>query len=110
MRKFLPFCILVFTVYAVLCRVAFAKEIGPKEAMFYQKLDDSYVQCQLCFRKCIIVEGKRGFCRVRQNQAGKLYSLVYGKPVGLQIDPIELEPMYHMIPGHRNLCVFTASN
>jgi pyruvate formate lyase activating enzyme len=46
---------------------------------------------------------------VRENQGGRLYNLVYGKPGGLQIDPIELEPMYHMIPGHRNLCVFTAS-
>jgi pyruvate formate lyase activating enzyme len=39
----------------------------------------------------------------------KLRSLVYGKPAGLQIDPIELEPMYHMVPGHKNLCVYTAS-
>ncbi|MHC2995008.1 MAG: AmmeMemoRadiSam system radical SAM enzyme [Candidatus Atribacteria bacterium] len=77
--------------------------------MLYQKLNDNYIQCQLCFRKCIISEGGRGFCRVRENRGGKLYSLVYGKPIGLQIDPIELEPMYHMIPGHRNLCVFTAS-
>ncbi len=82
---------------------------GGKEAMFYQKLDNNKVQCRLCFRKCIITEGGRGFCRVRENQGGKLYSLVYGRPVGLQIDPIELEPMYHMLPGHKNLCVFTAS-
>ena len=83
--------------------------LAGKEAMFYQKLENERVQCHLCFRKCIIAEGKRGFCRVRENRRGKLYSLVYGKPAGLQIDPIELEPMYHMLPGHRNLCVFTAS-
>ncbi len=80
-----------------------------KEARHYQKLDDRKVWCQLCFRKCIIAEGGRSFCRVRENRGGKLYSLVYGKPGGLQIDPIELEPMYHMLPGHRNLCVYTAS-
>ncbi len=79
------------------------------EAKFYQRLEGNKVWCQLCFRKCIIAEGERGFCRVRENRGGKLYSLVYGKPGGLQIDPIELEPMYHMFPGHRNLCVFTAS-
>jgi len=103
------FCILVFTIYTMLCRVASTKDIESKEAMFYKKLDNLSVQCQLCFRKCIIAEGKSGFCRVRENQGGKLYSLVYGKPGGLQIDPIELEPMYHMIPGHRNLCLFTVS-
>lgn len=80
-----------------------------KEAKYYLKIEGQKVWCKLCFRKCIIAEGKRGFCRVRENRGGKLYSLVYGKPAGLQIDPIELEPMYHMLPGHRNLCVFTAS-
>jgi len=80
-----------------------------KEARHYKKLEDRKVWCQLCFRKCIIAEGGRSFCRVRENRGGKLYSLVYGRPGGLQIDPIELEPMYHMLPGHRNLCVYTAS-
>jgi len=80
-----------------------------KEARFYQRLDNGQVQCLLCFRKCLIPEGERGFCRVRENRRGRLYSLVYGRPGGLQIDPIELEPMYHMLPGHRNLCVYTAS-
>lgn len=77
--------------------------------MFYERLEDNQVQCLLCFRRCFIGEGKRGFCRVRENRDGKLYSLVYGRPVGIQIDPIELEPAYHLIPGHKNLCVYTAS-
>jgi pyruvate formate lyase activating enzyme len=77
--------------------------------MFYKKLEEKKVQCELCFRRCIISNGRRGFCRVRENRNGELYSIVYGKPIGLQIDPIELEPMYHLIPGHKNLCVYTAS-
>ena len=80
-----------------------------KKAMFFKRRENNFVQCELCFRQCLIPEGKRGFCRVRENRAGKLESLVYGKPAGLQIDPIELEPMYHMVPGHKNLCVYTAS-
>jgi pyruvate formate lyase activating enzyme len=79
------------------------------EALFYERAGDNAVQCQLCFRRCLIPEGGRGFCRNRENRAGTLHSLVYGRPSGLQIDPIELEPMYHMVPGHRNLCVYTAS-
>lgn len=77
--------------------------------MFYERLEDNQVQCLLCFRRCVIAKNKRGFCKVRENRDGKLYSLVYGRPVGLQIDPIELEPAYHLIPGHKNLCVYTAS-
>ena len=79
------------------------------KAMFYKRGENNLVHCELCFRQCLIPEGKRGFCRVRENKAGDLRSLVYGRPSGLQIDPIELEPMYHMVPGHKNLCVYTAS-
>jgi pyruvate formate lyase activating enzyme len=80
-----------------------------QKAMFFKKTDGNLIQCELCFRQCLIPEGRRGFCRVRENRKGDLRSLVYGKPAGLQVDPIELEPMYHMVPGHKNLCVYTAS-
>jgi hypothetical protein len=55
-----------------------------KEARHYKKLGNRKVWCQLCFRRCIIAEGGRSFCRVRENRGGKLYSLVYGKPGGLK--------------------------
>ena len=34
-------------------------------------------------------DGKRGFCRNRENQGGTLYTLVYGKPAVVDIGPIE---------------------
>jgi pyruvate formate lyase activating enzyme len=80
-----------------------------REAMWYRRSGDKRAFCELCFRGCIIPEGQRGFCRVRENRGGRLYTLTYSRPCGLQIDPIELEPMYHMVPGHWNLCVFTPS-
>lgn len=78
-----------------------------KEALFYKKLDNNQVQCELCFRRCTINENKRGFCRVRENQKGKLYSLVYNYPQAIQIDPIEKEPMYHFLPSTEILCIGT---
>ncbi|MDI6839361.1 MAG: AmmeMemoRadiSam system radical SAM enzyme [bacterium] len=79
-----------------------------REAMFYKKLDDNKVWCQLCFRKCIINDGKRGFCRNRENRAGTLYNVVYAKPSAVHIDPIEKEPQLHMLPGSNILCFGTA--
>jgi pyruvate formate lyase activating enzyme len=79
-----------------------------KEAMFYKKLEDNFVQCNLCFRNCTIPPGKRGFCGVRENREGKLYSLVYSAPCAIQIDPIEKEPSFHMLPGSKILCIGTA--
>ncbi len=67
-------------------------------ALWWKKQKDS-VKCFLCPRNCLIIEGQRGFCGVRENKNGKLYSLVYGKATGIQIDPIEKKPLYHFLPG-----------
>ena len=79
-----------------------------KETMFYKKLQDFRVQCSICFRQCIIPEGKRGFCRNRENKKGVLYNIVYARPSAVQIDPIEKEPQLHMLPGTNILCFGTA--
>ncbi len=79
------------------------------EAQYYRKVPNGLVQCELCFRGCDISEGKRGFCRNRENIKGVLYSVVYAKPAALQIDPIEKEPSFHMIPGTSIFCTATAS-
>lgn len=81
----------------------------PREAMFYQGLKAGAVRCELCPRRCVIPEGGRGFCRVRENREGKLYSLVFGRPCTVDVGPIEKAPLYHFIPGHRRLCLATVS-
>ncbi len=82
---------------------------SPKEALFYKKTDGQDVQCLLCPREYVIADGKRGFCRNRENQKGNLYTLVYGKPSVVDIGPIEKAPLYHFIPGHFRLCLTCAS-
>ena len=82
---------------------------GFHEARFYTQLDGNRVQCQMCFRRCIVPEDGRGFCRNKVNIGGRYYTLVYGRPSALQIDPIEKEPSYHMWPGATIFCTGTAS-
>ncbi|MGQ9614961.1 MAG: AmmeMemoRadiSam system radical SAM enzyme [Spirochaetota bacterium] len=79
-----------------------------REAMFYTTLSHMRVQCELCFRRCIIYSGERGECRNRENHGGKLFSIVHSRPSAVQIDPIEKEPQYHMLPGTDILCFGTA--
>jgi len=78
------------------------------EARYYDKLSGKRVQCQLCFRKCTIAQGHRGECGARENREGTLYSLVYGQPCAIQIDPVEKEPLLHLLPGTITLCLGTA--
>jgi pyruvate formate lyase activating enzyme len=78
-----------------------------KEAMFYEKLDGRAVKCFLCMHHCSIADGKRGICGVRENRGGTLYSLVYGKMVSMNIDPIEKKPLYHFLPGSKSFSIAT---
>jgi len=70
-----------------------------KEAILYQKLNDGKVRCAVCNHRCIIAEGKRGICGVRENRDGILYALNYGKTIVMHVDPIEKKPLYHFLPG-----------
>jgi pyruvate formate lyase activating enzyme len=58
----------------------------------------TYVQCNLCPHQCIIADGERGTCRVRENRGGRLYSMAYGNPCAVHVDPIEKKPFYHFLP------------
>ncbi len=79
-----------------------------KEASYWKKFGEGRVQCQLCPHLCLLEEGETGRCHARQNQQGKLMSLVYGKPCSIALDPIEKKPLYHFLPGEKSLSVATA--
>jgi pyruvate formate lyase activating enzyme len=95
-----------FIVFFFLSVLAFSAD-PPHEASFYIKLDGKQVNCQLCPRRCVIPEGKRGFCGVRENRGGTLYSLVYAKPCTVNVDPIEKKPLFHFLPGSKAFSLAT---
>lgn len=78
-----------------------------QEASFYKKLKGSAVQCFLCRRSCFIADCAKGQCGVRKNIDGKLYSLVYGRTITMEIDPIEKKPLFHFKPGSRCMGIST---
>jgi len=78
-----------------------------KEAYLYEKLSNNKVQCRLCNHFCVIEEGHRGVCGVRENRSGTLMSLVYGKIIAGHCDPIEKKPLFHFLPGSRSYSIAT---
>ncbi len=84
------------------------EEIDLKEALWWHKTDREKILCTLCPRYCEIGEGQPGFCYIRQNINGKLYSLGYGRPTGFAIDPIEKKPLNHFLPATKILSFGTA--
>ncbi|RKY04249.1 AmmeMemoRadiSam system radical SAM enzyme [Candidatus Poribacteria bacterium] len=78
-----------------------------KEAMLYEKLEGNKVRCNLCNHRCVIPDGGRGVCRVRENRGGTLYSLVYSKAIAANVDPIEKKPIFHLAPGSTSMSIAT---
>lgn len=75
---------------------------------FQRPLAEKAAQCEICFRRCVVREGRLGFCNNVKNVGGHLYSLVYGHPCALNVDPIEKEPIFHVLPGSTIFCLATA--
>lgn len=68
------------------------------EGTLYQALPAKAVRCYACGHRCLIKEGRRGICKVRFNHDGKL-RVPWGYVAGLQADPIEKKPFFHVLPG-----------
>ena len=77
------------------------------EAYLYEPLEDHKVRCNLCSHRCVIKPGRRGLCNVRENQAGVLNTLVYGRVIASHVDPIEKKPLFHFLPGSRSYSIAT---
>jgi len=82
--------------------------LGPKLSPYFLALDNQRIQCRLCPRECLVAAGQRGFCGVRENRNGKYYSLVYGNPCAVHVDPIEKKPFYHLLPTSTSFSIATA--
>jgi pyruvate formate lyase activating enzyme len=68
----------------------------------------SLVRCNLCRFYCLINDGARGICAVRENRGGTLYSLVYGRLCAEHVDPIEKKPFFHVMPGSGTYSIASA--
>lgn len=68
----------------------------------------NYVRCNLCPLGCIVADGQRGHCRTRENRGGRLYSMAYGNPCAVHVDPIEKKPFYHFLPTADAFSIATA--
>jgi pyruvate formate lyase activating enzyme len=91
-----------------LCYSSVMEKTQNKTAQWWKKKENGKILCTLCPRYCEIGEGQRGFCFIRQNIKGELYSAGYGRPTGFAVDPIEKKPLNHFYPGSQILSFGTA--
>ena len=79
-----------------------------KLSAYQEKMEGNKVRCHICPHNCLVNEGGMGICKTRVNKRGVLYSLAYGNPCSIGIDPIEKKPLFHFLPGERIYSLATA--
>jgi pyruvate formate lyase activating enzyme len=88
-------------------RVSEVKTEDLKEAELWKPEAEGAVRCFMCEHRCKIKPDRRGFCEVRLNRDGVLYSMNYGRLISANVDPIEKKPLFHFHPGTRSLSIAT---
>ncbi len=77
-------------------------------AKYWEILQGERVRCLLCPNNCVLRPGQLGPCRTRINEGGVLYTLAYGNPVAVHVDPIEKKPLAHFLPSSLTFSISTA--
>lgn len=67
-----------------------------------EHLENNSLRCYACGHRCLIHEGKRGICKVRYNEQGRLL-VPMNYVAALQCDPTEKKPFFHALPGSDTL-------
>jgi len=80
---------------------------GTKEALFYERTSQG-IKCRKCPHECLLPDHTLGFCRNRWSHQGKLYTIAYGNPCAVHIDPIEKKPFFHFLPTTRAFSIAAA--
>lgn len=93
---------------SISCQKKGYSSIAGRKALYFKNIDKETVQCLLCPNQCVIAEGERSPCLVRENRKGELYTLVFGNPCAVHIDPIEKKPFFHVLPQARAFSLATA--
>ena len=100
--------VVLFILIISLACFSYAEKGTPRIASYWNKVTGNIVQCVLCPRRCTIADGQRGVCTVRVNKGGALYTLGYGNPVAVGVDPIEKKPFFNVMPGESAFSIAVA--
>jgi len=78
-----------------------------KEALFYEETPRG-IKCMICPNECILKLDELSVCRNRINKNDKLYTIAFGNPCAINVDPIEKKPFFHFLPTTKAFSIATA--
>lgn len=92
---------------AILNGMLSEEQSGRRIAMFQEETPRG-VMCLICPNECVLKEGEVSQCNNRIVRNSKLYTMAFGNPCSVNIDPMEKKPLYHFLPGSRAYSIATA--
>jgi len=81
--------------------------INKKIAMFQEETARG-IMCRICPNECVLKEGELSKCNNRIVHDSKLYTMAFGDPCTVNVDPVEKKPLYHFLPGSKAFSIATA--
>lgn len=86
---------------------SWGEDIYKREAMFQEETPRG-IMCRICPNECVLKEGEISKCNNRRVNKSRLFTMAYGNPCSVNIDPVEKKPLYHFFPGSRAYSIATA--
>jgi pyruvate formate lyase activating enzyme len=79
-----------------------------KRIAMYQEETARGIMCRICPNECVLKEGELSKCNNRKVHGSKLYTMAFGNPCSVNVDPVEKKPLYHFFPGSKAFSIATA--
>ncbi|MGC1392343.1 MAG: AmmeMemoRadiSam system radical SAM enzyme [Bacteroidales bacterium] len=93
---------------AVLSGLSPEDQVIYKKIAMYQEETARGIMCRICPNECVLKEGELSKCNNRKVKDSKLYTLAFGNPCTVNVDPVEKKPLYHFLPGSKAYSIATA--
>ena len=95
------------------CRSVFSEMSSEEPVVFkkiamFQEETARGIMCRICPNECVLKEGELSKCNNRKVHDSKLYTLAFGNPCTVNVDPVEKKPLYHFLPGSKAFSIATA--
>jgi pyruvate formate lyase activating enzyme len=86
----------------------YSEEQSVRRIAMFQEETPRGVMCLICPNECVLKEGEVSQCNNRIVRNSKLYTMAFGNPCSVNVDPMEKKPLYHFLPGSRAYSIATA--
>jgi pyruvate formate lyase activating enzyme len=100
--------LMCFPCRSVFSGISSEEQVIYKKMAMFQEETARGIMCRICPNECVLKEGELSKCNNRKVYDSKLYTMAFGNPCTVNVDPVEKKPLYHFLPGSKAYSIATA--